>query len=151
MKLNFCVTDQDRVGNFLNIHPYGSPSQSITVFNINFDNIDDVCVNGEAEEIRVNSVLAHIPIEYHQELVNYWARKLSIGGTISFVGYDSQIITRAFVFNQINNTQYNEMIVKNKQATVCVQSITELLNNAGLKIKEKKIQNFQYIVVGARV
>lgn len=150
MKLNFCRTEADRIGNYVNIHPYGSPSPNNIVYHLNFDNFDDICVNGEAEEIRVNESLAYIKSVYHQPLVNYWAKKLSHGGTISFVGNDSLVITRAYVFNQLNNKQYNEALFDGRQSSISIPYLVELVHNAGLIVKTKKIEAFKHILVGER-
>lgn len=150
MKLNFCKSEADRIGNYLNIHPYGSPSPNNVVYHVNFDNLDDVCVNGEVEEIRVNDSLAYIKSEYHQQLVNYWAKKLAHGGTISFVGYDAQIITRAYVYNQIGVKEYTQYLFNGKHSSISVTYLVELLHNAGLIVKTKKIDAFKHIVVGER-
>lgn len=150
MKINFCKTDADRILNYMNIHPYGNASPNNDVFHLNFDNFDDLCCDGEAIEIRVNDSLAYIKSEHHQGLVNYWAKKLAHSGTISFVGPDTLIVARSVTFNQLTTREYNELVMNGKQSAVSMPYLIELLKNAGLHIKERRIDNFNYIIIGER-
>lgn len=110
-------------------------------------NLDDLkkAINHSFSKISLNDTLDYImPVNLATELSNI-KNKLDKNGVITIQGFDLYELSYGIVNDQISTIDYNNIIAERKQL-LCVPDLTYLLNNVGLKVLNKHVDNYKYYI-----
>lgn len=120
-------------------------------FNKNSLLLDQHVEDGEAEELIIDGVLEFVPIVDVMDTLTRWVKKLRHGGIIIINGYDAYLICKAFTEFNITIEQFNIMIHGNgKSVNLTCMGLSHFLSDAGLKIKQRRIDQFKYSIEAIR-
>lgn len=149
MKINLCTAGPDIIEGYHNVVPVGLQAQT-GVYYFPYDNFNAICGDGEADEIRTNDALTMVEAKFHGPLIQYWAKKLSLSGRMTFVAYDVNFLARAFHLGQIGTFNLNSFLVHGKSSCVTMNDLIEYCERLNLKILEKRYDGLKLVLVVGR-
>lgn len=144
MRINLCVYPAQKIEGYVNIHPYLDG-----FVNIPYDHLDQICSDGEADEIVLNSVLNFIEVDQHHDFVGLVSRKLKHNGMISASGLDSLTLCRAHTFSILGSKELSKAI-EDKKSLFDIKYINSLFYNSGLITEQKKLINLDFVIIARR-
>jgi hypothetical protein len=111
--------------------------------------IDD----GEAKEIIVENILEYLPVESMTQYINMLVAKLQHGGILTIVGNDLVILCEQFARGEINIIEFNKILfgLKNhawnfKTSCITLGDINDIAKLAGVKVIERKLDGFTFVI-----
>ena len=154
MKINLTANIEKILDNYLNLLPIVKMETPNTK-QCDPLNLDPYVDNGEAEEILVQDILSCFPYGMSPFVIDKWLSKLSIGGKIIIIEEDINILLNEYTCGRLNNEQVNERLFGKlegltKSSCVSMFNIADFLQNKGLKILKKKIDNTIVVVEAQR-
>jgi len=143
MKYRLALDDY-KLGEYIPISPF---------YGINPVKIDKHICDGEAQEIILESVLEYCPVENLVHYMGILARKLAHGGKLIVVNADATILAEQFIRGQLGIIEYNKLLFGSKDhayafklATIQLCDVEEVGRQVGLKVLEKSLNNFNFII-----
>ncbi len=154
MKINLIRKDSEKIEGFVNIDPHPSSPNVIAGEHQNLDSLVD---DGECDEVRAYDVIDFIPSNKLVPTLINWIKKLSIKGKLIVGGSDIQEIARGLYQGNLNDVLANEMLFNAndtswdiKTNSYKMETICDVIEKLGLKIENKVLKNYRYVIVGVR-
>jgi hypothetical protein len=114
--------------------------------------VDILCDDMEAEEILVDNFLNQFPYNVLGNAVAKIVSKLRLGGQITITEHDIDFLCHNLSVGKLNHQEFNEIVFSGGPASCLfsIETIVDLLKQAGLKITEKFIDDNNLCVVKAK-
>jgi hypothetical protein len=123
------------------------------VFGKNPLRISEYVDDGESSEIICDNILSYCPTEQMLHYITALSKKLVHGGQLTFTGIDALLLCEALIRGEINIINYNELLFglhqhawQFKMSAINLYDIEDMCKGLGLKIKEKSINGYNYII-----
>lgn len=114
-------------------------------------NINWLCKDGEADEIIAIDSPMSFEFKEIPSVVTHWVQKLKPGGVLIVGGNDAYEACKAFELGSISLQTLTDILFgENQRSALMQEQITEIFINLGLKILKKEIQNYKFVVIGAK-
>jgi len=113
---------------------------------------DILCDDYESEEIVVDNFLNQFPYNILGQVLNKIVGKLRLNGEIAIIECDIDFIAHNLTVGKITQQEFNEIVFSGGPASCLfsMETIVELLNQAGLKITEKLFDENQTSIIKAQ-
>ncbi len=157
MKINLTLAEDSPRSGFKNIDPYaplGHPLRTIG----DVANLDEYCEDAECEELVALDVIDYMPALQLDNILSHWLKKIRHGGTIAIGGIDMREVSRAFVSQKLSLEDANLLFYgaqrapwQYRKSTLTLQKVIDLLESKGLKILQKRINEYSYMVKAERL
>ena len=121
-------------------------------------NLDWICDDGEAEDIRAMDIINFLSPPELDRVINGWCRKLKRGGTITLGTLDLQEISRSIIHSNLPiadaivslfGPQQQGWDIRKNALTLKV--LEDILTNNGCRTVMKRCNNYRSIVKGQRL
>lgn len=157
MRINLLIDNPKDVRNgYLNIDPFATGADSR--LQANLSDLDRIVCNGEALEIVASDILGYFPAQQVDEVMAHWIGKLAHGGTIAITEIDLKEIGKKYLANVLSLNEANDLIHglqtqpwQLRKSSFTLQVLVEVMQNLGLKILTKRIQNNRATIVAQRM
>ena len=123
-------------------------AQHHQISTLEYNGLDSLVDDGEAELIRVYDVLGTIQLKMIPDTISYWLKKLGHGGEITFVDTDVNEIA-AHIFNaSLTPERINELA--GNRTLLSIGFVGDFLRSKGLRITQKAIHDFKFTIKAVR-
>lgn len=119
--------------------------------------LDRYVDNNECQEIICDEIINYIPITELYKYIVKLETKIAHYGKLIINSVDSKEITKLYFNDVIDTLTYNNIVYGTrtntwefKQSVICLDEITSIFNSLNLKILSKKINGYNFIIVGER-
>ncbi len=156
-KVNLLLNNpKNIVHGYLNLDPFADGND----VRVKTDIIDlgEYIDDSECSEIRAEEVLCYFSAELAEKMLTNWVDKLRKNGTISIIDCDLRLISKAILTDVLDLNNANIMLfgLQNSEYTfkkmiLDLPTIEILLMKKGLKIVEKSLDKFHFIIKAQRV
>jgi len=130
-------------------------TDDVKTIDVNTLSIDKYVDDGELEELIVEGILDCVPITQAMNIIKSLVRKIRHGGVIIITGIDAYLVAKAFVEIRITIEKFNVLMHGTDQdlqktLNLTCSGVAHFLSEAGLKVVNRRIDNFQYSVKALR-
>jgi hypothetical protein len=142
---------------YLNLDPLAPDDDPAGRVKCDPGNLDPVVDAGEAAELVAHDLLDRVPLAQANTLLDHWLSKLAHGGTITVSCVDLLEVAKSLQNRLITVEEASTLLHgeqgKNwqfRQANYTLAQIADTLRGKGLKVQQKRINEFRAIVVAQR-
>lgn len=114
------------------------------------DKLDDICHDGELEELRAYEVIEYIPDNILEDCIKCWMKKVSIGGYLSITALDVFELSYLITIGQIEIHQASNLLYGGKNNCFSCQQIVRYFKENNFSIDRIIKENIRFTVRGKR-
>lgn len=121
------------------------------------DNLDYVCEDGQAQDVVALDVIDYININIKNQTLDNWVKKLAHGATITIGGIDLYEVSKAITRCELKPEDAELLLYGppsfpfgSRRGCLTAERVIKELNNRGLMIIKKRLNDFMYTIVGRR-
>ncbi len=136
--------DDFKLGQYIPLSP---------AYGVNPVKIEKCICDGEATELVLENVLDYCPAENLVHYMTVLARKLAHSGTLSIANADATLLAEHFIRGELTIIDYNRLLFGTKDhsynfkmATIQLCDVEDVGRQVGLKVLEKSISGFNFVI-----
>lgn len=145
------IISTDKEAEIENVVKVVSPEHGDQIYNL-----DEYVDHNECDDI-LCELTDYVPTTKLQAFIGAITTKLAHKGKLTIIGTDALQVVHAFKNGRIDVLAFNELVYGKrdkvwnfKQSLVSLHDVHAIMKAAGLKIINKRLSDFQYLVVGER-
>lgn len=155
MKLNLIFGSNGIRSGYHNIDPFPNGVDGTQRGDV--ANLDWAVSDAECMEIIAIDIIDFVPRTEQHNVLSHWIKKLRHGGIITVGGIDLLLLSKAIVSREVGVSDAAELIYgdqdlpwKYRKNAQCLSMMSQFFADSGLKITQRRMKGFFYVVTGER-